>query len=29
MLACGVEKAARGITCLSEVLRVVPDSPND
>jgi len=29
MLACGVEKAARGITSLQEVLRVIPHGPND
>jgi type II secretory ATPase GspE/PulE/Tfp pilus assembly ATPase PilB-like protein len=28
MLACGVEKAARGITTVEEVLRVVPLRPD-
>jgi len=29
MLACGIEKAARGITSIQEVLRVIPHGPNE
>ena len=29
MLECGIEKAARGITTVQEVLRVVPHGPNE
>ena len=29
MLLCGLEKAARGITTIQEVCRVVPHGPNE